>query len=54
MPHKLQYNVQCPIVWYLHSKMVWNYSELIMHRTDVRASHYKINPLVLITVSGYK
>jgi len=38
--------------------MVWNYRELIrlarMYRIDVRASHYKINLPLLITVSGYK
>ena len=41
-----------------NSKMAWNYSELIrptrMYRIDVWASHYKINPPLLTTVSGYK
>jgi len=35
--------------------MVWNYRELLtrVYRIDVRASHYKTNPPLLITMSDY-
>ena len=37
-------------------KFKWNNRELVtrMYRIDVRASHYKINPPLLVTTSGYK
>ena len=34
--------------------MVWNYRELLVQIIGVRWSDYKINPPLLITVSGYK
>ena len=38
-----------------NSKIVWNYRELItrMYRIDIRASHYKINPPLLITCTDW-
>jgi len=35
--------------------MVWNYRELItcMYRSNVRASHYKINPPLLVTCTDW-